>query len=132
MTEATGTVVSAIVAAIVALIVGHLQNRLGGHQLFAETVSRERMEWIKAFRDEIADMLAHAEVLVRCKGFERDECPCQRTEYCKARARLLSRMNLTEDFHIALMGLIVRLDAFVWRDLETIRYNVGLSAPISR
>jgi hypothetical protein len=102
--------VGAVIGCAGTLIVGYLQNKLGGHRLFAETVSRERMEWIKAFRDEIAAMLAHAEMLKRH--------PCKKQDagrlipYCKARARLLSRMNLTENLHIALVGLVMKLDKF--------------------
>ena len=52
----------------ISLMVSLLTRRYNYNQLFAETVSKNRMEWINVWRESVSTFLAIAEVLHECKA----------------------------------------------------------------
>ncbi len=95
----------ALVGALIGAIAPILVLRFNYRQLFAETVSKNRMEWIQGFREEISIIVATIECIhthkynTACKT--NSETPCKNDEYIcnmiyegeKAKAKLMTRLN---------------------------------------
>lgn len=102
------SLITGFVGAIIGYLLSLLTLRFNYHQLFAETVSKNRMEWINVWRENISIFLACAEALHKC-----DEVKCLEADKCKylfemnkARAMITSRLNMSEELHV-LMGAAV-------------------------
>lgn len=109
------TLASAILAFVGALIGSLLVNKFNYKQLFAQTVSSNRMNWINVWRESISTFLACAEVLndycngrctrSACKSPQKSPKEFLETkkQMLHARAMILSRLNLDEQLHIQMM-----------------------------
>ena len=122
------TIIAAIIALAgvilsvgISLLVALLTRRYNYHHLFAETVSKNRMEWINVWRENISTFLAIAETLHEsCKkdelcgsGCKKDK-PCElcelKKEMLKARAMITTRLNMTEELHCLMFAAIKQID----------------------
>lgn len=84
-------IIASIIGAVVGFGSGYLTLRLGYKDLYARTVSTNRMDWINNFREEISIVIAG----IRCKG-RNSEGTVDDIIYQaeKARAKLLTRLNM--------------------------------------
>ena len=101
----------------ISLMVSLLTRRYNYNQLFAETVSKNRMEWINVWRESVSTFLAIAEVLHECKANEK--CSCVNTncnicelkkEMLKVREMITTRLNMTEELHCLMFAAVKGLD----------------------
>lgn len=95
----------AILGAGIALLGTMLTNKLGYKNLFAEVVSKNRMDWINNFREELSVFLGTAKLvhdlcLKKCSLCDETKCNEEKAECCKlicdlekARVKLLTRLN---------------------------------------
>lgn len=97
-----------IVGAIIGYVLSLLTLRFSYKQLFADTVSKNRMDWINVWRENISKFLACAEYL----NSNRDKEPCAEmiVRLYEARAMIASRLNLTEELHTLMLAAINTLD----------------------
>ena len=104
--------VGVMLSVFVTLIINLWQRRYNYHQLFAETVSRNRMEWINVWRENVSIFLSCAEIL-HTETFENSgkekliEC---KKEMLKARAMIITRLNNSESDHVLMYGALTQLD----------------------
>lgn len=88
MNNIIGNVLSGLVGAIFATAVTLLTLRFHYHDLYAKSISSNRMDWINNFREEISTIIA-------CLSFNDLG---ERAKYAydaeKARAKLLTRLNM--------------------------------------
>ena len=112
------TIIAAIIALAgvilsvgISLLVALLTRRYNYHHLFAETVSKNRMEWINVWRENISTFLALAETLHECykKGTSCALCELKK-EMLKARAMITTRLNMTEELHCLMFAAIKQID----------------------
>lgn len=88
----------------ISLIIGIISNRYNYRQLYAQTVSSNRMEWINAWRENVSRFLACAEMLHKHAHInEREKIE---KEMYEARGMVVSRLNLDEDDHKAMLVLV--------------------------
>lgn len=104
MNEALSGLLGAILGAGIALLGTMLTNKLGYKNLFAEVVSKNRMDWINNFREELSVFLGTAKLvhdlcLKKCSLCDETKC-LDKAECCKlicdlekARVKLLTRLN---------------------------------------
>lgn len=95
-----------IISIVISLLIGWSSIKYNYCQLFAQTVSANRMDWINVWRESISIFLACAEVL-------HNNCSCKSEELIKiekemyeARGMIVSRLNLSEEDHTAMLLLI--------------------------
>lgn len=115
--EITSTLIAlagVVFSAIVSFIVSAAATRFNYKQLFAETVSKNRMEWINVWRENISTFLACAEILHETSsttpsgsGAPNDEIHFKLYE---ARAMITSRLNMEEELHKIMFSAINTLD----------------------
>ena len=115
--------IAALIGALVGFVASFLTLRFNYKQLFAETVSSNRMEWINVWRENISKFLACAETInefklnCKCKNQGKSCCTCthnngcdKKVEYFKemyqARSMIVSRLNLTEEKHQIMLATI--------------------------
>ena len=104
----TADVIVAFAGVVISILVGVYTHRYNYHHLFAETVSKNRMEWINIWRENLSVFLACAEMLhTACDSGERES---YRKEMLTARGRIVMRLNDREAEHVALYGAIMNLD----------------------
>lgn len=105
---------AAAISAAVALIVGLLVNFQGRKQLFSNTVSKERMVWIKEVRALCVDLC------VLCEQYDR-LTPDQETAFLKAREGIL--------LHLDPKGHYITDDALIEllqdKSFEDVKKNIG-------
>lgn len=97
----TENIASAIIGAIVGFIASALTLRFSYKQLFAQTVSQNRMDWINNFREELSIVVGTAKYLnyihQQNKYSDIDGNTYQPSEQVlsaeKARVKLLTRLN---------------------------------------
>lgn len=110
-----------VFSAIVSFIVSAAATRFNYKQLFAETVSKNRMEWINVWRENISTFLACAEILHEPSSTTPSECAPPRgrvpsneeqTRFMlyQARAMITSRLNMEEELHKIMFSAINTLD----------------------
>lgn len=97
-----------VITAISSLVFGGwLSLKFNYNNLFAETVSKSRMEWINSFREEMSTIIAMLEmeqaICGKCKN-KTGNCDCSegcqyRFDACKARAKLRTRLNMNTNRH---------------------------------
>ena len=104
--------IGAIVGALIVFITSILTLRFNYHQLFAETVSKNRMEWINVWRENISKFLSCAEILHT--NVKTDDNKKELLEYEKelleARAMVITRLNTHEKDHILMYGALTQID----------------------
>lgn len=103
-----------VFSAIVSFIVSAAATRFNYKQLFAETVSKNRMEWINVWRENISTFLACAEILHEPSSTTPSECGApnddMRFKLYHARAMITSRLNMEEELHKIMFSAINTLD----------------------
>ena len=100
------TFISAIIGALFGFIASWLTLRFNYRQLFAQTVSSNRMDWINVWRENISKLLACAEILHTSK----EENTEYKKEFLEARGRILTRLNLNENNHVLMYGALTHFD----------------------
>lgn len=103
MNEALSGLLGTLFGAGIALLGTMLTNKLGYKNLFAEVVSKNRMDWINNFREELSVFLGTAKFVHDCCTNKGSSCMinCQNTGKCcelacnaeRARVKLLTRLN---------------------------------------
>jgi len=107
MEDWLAALIGAIIGAVFGFIASWLTLRFNYHQLFAQTVSSNRMDWINVWRENIAKLLACAEVLHSKKPS--DHCKCEK-EFFEARAMIIIRLNPKEPKHVLMNKLLENFD----------------------
>ncbi|MDE7372449.1 MAG: hypothetical protein K2N18_00105 [Clostridia bacterium] len=114
--------IGVLVSVLITLILGLATRKYNYNQLFAQTVSSNRMEWINVWRENISTFLACAKVLHKyysagasaidnnsAKDDKFDE-----NDYLfkleQSRTMITTRLNLKEDMHVMMFGAINQLD----------------------
>ena len=100
----------AVLSVIITVIINFWHKRYNYNQLFAETVSQNRMEWINVWRENISDFLACAETLRNNTTCGKDELVKLEKEMYAARGMVVSRLNLEEKDH---QSMLVLMNTFV-------------------
>ena len=112
--------VGVMLSVFVTLIINLWQRRYNYHQLFAETVSKNRMDWINVWRENISKFLACAEILQKCQNAATCE-QCKIVEYKKefyeSRVMITSRLNMSEELHVLMFAAINQI-SFETTDAE--------------
>lgn len=117
-----------LVGAVLSFIISFLTLRFNYRQLFAETVSKNRMEWINVWRENIAIFLSRAQALrekeKRCGGVHRfiksdqGDSVSLEAELYKARSMITMRLNMEEEPHILMYGALMNFDWKMKDDLD--------------
>jgi ElaB/YqjD/DUF883 family membrane-anchored ribosome-binding protein len=83
---------AALIAGAVALIVGSIKDRQSKNELYAQTVSSNRMEWIKEMRGYIVELIVLRRTI---NSNEKDERKRERNRIKleRCRANILMRLN---------------------------------------
>lgn len=93
--------IGAVSGAVVSFLVTYFTLRFNYRQLFAETVSQSRNQWLNEMRENISIMLAEA---CKCVGTLKTK------EYYVAQNQVLLRMNNSEPLHLMLTQEIESLE----------------------
>lgn len=109
MTEFLIGLIGALIGAVLGFISSSLALRLGYHQLFAETVSKNRSEWINAFRANISKFLACSEMLYK-SGDTLPNCYAYEKEMLEARALIITSLNTKEPEHRLMYGALTAIN----------------------
>ena len=121
-----------LIGAVLSFIISFLTLRFNYRQLFAETVSKNRMEWINVWRENIAIFLSRAQALRekekqthggcrisrRFKKSNQDDSTNLETELYKARSMITMRLNMEEEPHILMYGALMNFDWKMKDDLD--------------
>lgn len=120
-----------VITIVVSFILGQKTSKYDYDSLFAETITKNRMEWINVWRENLSNMLAIADIfhsenntngqnLKENKDCKNDnssqtseksqEHIRMEKEYNKSKYMILSRLNLTEVKHKLLMKSIMKFD----------------------
>lgn len=111
MSEYTGELLCGIAGVILGFISSYLLLRFNYRQLFAQTVSSSRMQWINSFREEIGIVVAALQVCGDKNYINTNDIIYQAE---KARTKLLTRLNqdirkpgneLNKDMSEVLLGI---------------------------
>ena len=117
--------IAGITGAVLGFAASVLALRFHYRDLFAKTVSNNRMEWINVWRENISVFLAYAAILHRVYGAscgegndpqQRQDESCRaeylkmEAEMLKARGQVTTRLNLTEEKHSLLFAAIKQVD----------------------
>ncbi len=114
-TSALIALAGVVFSVIVSFIVSMATTRFNYKQLFAETVSKNRMEWINVWRENISTFLACAEVLHKPSSTAPSGSRAQKEDEIRfklyhARAMITSRLNMEEELHKIMFSAINTLD----------------------
>lgn len=90
------TLIGALVGSFATILIGILSNRFSYKNLFAETISKSRNNWINIWRDEIANFLAIADILRFEKEKTEDNYIELMKEYHLAKNKIIMRLNMNE------------------------------------
>ena len=103
------TVVGVVITAIVTIIVHLVVQRFNYNDLFARTVSENRMDWINVWRENISVFLSSAEVLHRNPDINEHDQITLLQKMLEARAMITTRLNMAEELHVLIFGAINQL-----------------------
>lgn len=105
--------IGGLIGSLITLVIGLLTTRFSYNNLFADTVSKSRNNWINTWRDElskflaIADMLRHENTTKKaCNEHEYIELL---KEYHIAKNKIIMRLNLNEKRHQEVYLLINKI-----------------------
>lgn len=99
--------IGAIIGAALGIIGTFLTLRFYYKQLYAQTVSSNRMDWINVWRDNISTFLALAEEL----NFQRTSFTSEQgVQLKKAKNEIITRLNMKEEKHVLMCRAINELD----------------------
>lgn len=108
-----------LVSVLVSVVFGIISNRYNYNQLFAQTISNNRMDWINVWRENVSKFLACAEFLhkhnsscsAQCKNSQICEKCCEyEKEMYQAKSMIVSRLNLTEKLHALMKASIDNIE----------------------
>ena len=97
--------VVALIGAFLGSIGTYFTLRFNYNQLYAQTVSSNRMDWINLWRENISKFLACAEILHKHQKSS-DELMKIEKEMYEARTMITSRLNLNEKNHTTMLVLM--------------------------
>ena len=115
ITSALIAVGGVVLSLLVTIAFGIITNHYNYNQLFAQTVSANRMDWINVWRENISKFLACAEFLHKHKDKKCEKCCEYEKEMYQAKSMIISRLNLTESEHVFMKA---SLDNFDYNDDE--------------
>ena len=95
-----------IISVIVSVVIGVITNRFNYNQLYAQTVSANRIDWINVWRENISIFLACAETLMNNCHNKNENLLKIKKEMYEARGMVVSRLNLNEEDHRRMLGLM--------------------------
>ena len=96
--------IGGLIGSLITLIIGLLTTRFSYNNLFADTVSKSRNNWINIWRDELSNFLAIADML-RHETTTKKAC----NEYHIAKNKIIMRLNLNEKRHQEVYLLINKI-----------------------
>lgn len=91
---------------VISFIIGVWTHSFNYKQLYAQTVSSNRMDWINVWRENVSKFLACAELLHNHKDEKTETFLNIEKEMYEARAMITSRLNLNEDTHAMMLLMI--------------------------
>lgn len=105
--------IGGLIGSLITLIIGLLTTRFSYNNLFADTVSKSRNNWINTWRDELSNFLAIADML-RHETTTKKECNEHEyiellKEYHIAKNKIIMRLNLNEKRHQEVYLLINKI-----------------------
>lgn len=115
------TIWAALIGAVVGVASALITMKVGYRQIFAETVSSSRNQWLVQMRGYISNMLACKQALLKHNISEEE----LQKEYYANRNEILLRLNLDEPMHVALKGLISQLDSSTKTKIDDISNKIG-------
>ena len=101
-------VAGVIFSAILSFLVSYLHGKFSYRQLFVDNVTKNRIEWINIWRENIAIFLANAETLKTYSKLPNKENVFN--EMLKAKGMITTRLNLDEPLHNAMWIAINSFD----------------------
>ena len=105
--------IGGLIGSLITLVIGLLTTRFSYNNLFADTVSKSRNNWINTWRDELSKFLAIADML-RYEETIKKECNEHEyiellKEYHIAKNKIIMRLNLNEKRHQEVYLLINKI-----------------------
>lgn len=105
--------IGGLIGSFITLIIGLLTTRFSYNNLFADTVSKSRNNWINTWRDELSNFLAIADMLrhetTTKKACNEHEYIELLKEYHIAKNKIIMRLNLNEKRHQEVYLLINKI-----------------------
>lgn len=99
-----------IISVVLSTLVGVINTKFNYKQLFAQTVSNNRMDWINVWRENVSKFLACAEFLHKHRDKKCEKCCEYEKEMYQAKSMIVSRLNLTEELHVLMKASIDNID----------------------
>ncbi len=111
-----------LVSVLITLLLGLSTGKYNYNQLFAETVSKNRMDWINVWRENISTFLACAKVLHKfystnwktADNNSKEADKFDEDDYLfkleQSRSMITTRLNMKEEMHVLMFGAINKLD----------------------
>ena len=105
--------IGGLIGSLITLVIGLLTTRFSYNNLFADTISKSRNNWINIWRDELSNFLAIADML-RYEETIKKECNEHEyiellKEYHIAKNKIIMRLNLNEKRHQEVYLLINKI-----------------------
>lgn len=105
--------IGGLIGSLITLVIGLLTTRFSYNNLFADTVSKSRNNWINTWRDELSKFLAIADMLrhenTTKKACNENEYIELLKEYHIAKNKIIMRLNLNEKRHQEVYLLINKI-----------------------
>ena len=105
--------IGGLIGSLITLVIGLLTTRFSYNNLFADTISKNRNNWINTWRDELSKFLAIADML---KHETTTKKACNEHEYIEllkeyhiAKNKIIMRLNLNEKRHQEVYLLINKI-----------------------
>ena len=112
MEEQILNLLSGFIGIIIGFISSALLLRYNYHQLFATTVSSNRMDWINVWRQNLSKFISCAEIIHTTLETQdnKEKLLEYKKEMLEARAMIITRLNTKELNHVLIYGLLTKLD----------------------
>lgn len=134
MKEMMSSLIGVLVGSVLTFVISCLTLRFNYRQLFAETVSQNRMEWINAWRENISIFLSCAHILRTKEKRKSEKCWISRcfgnsdqgdtsdleTKLYKARSMITMRLNMAEEPHKLMYGALMN---FNWKTKDDSKFK---------
>lgn len=105
--------IGGLIGSLITLVIGLLTTRFSYNNLFADTISKSRNNWINIWRDELSNFLAIADMLrhetTTKKACNEHEYIELLKEYHIAKNKIIMRLNLNEKRHQEVYLLINKI-----------------------
>lgn len=105
--------IGGLIGSLITLVIGLLTTRFSYNNLFADTISKNRNNWINTWRDELSKFLAIADMLrhetTTKKACNEHEYIELLKEYHIAKNKIIMRLNLNEKRHQEVYLLINKI-----------------------